>query len=162
MYRLGGTDLTHEADWDWKWIGSKRVISTRGHGSRLGGTDLTHEADWDWKWIGSKRVISTRGHGSRLGGTDLTHEADCDWDWKWIGSKRVISTRGHGSDFSDWSHGEPSNSGGGDDEDCLTIMYSHSFQWDDRQCGDVFRFVCEIGDVMSRRMDTIPVIMLRS
>lgn len=69
-------------------------------------------------------------HEIWMAGSDAGNEGN----WVWYNGDPLAFTR--------WRSGEP-NDGGGDGEDCMILEGQLGGTWDDRHCGDSYRFVCE-------------------
>ena len=63
-----------------------------------------------------------------LGGNDLVAEMTFVW------------VSGESFEYTNWRAGEPNN---GDNEDCITFQAQLGGVWDDRDCGDNQRVLCE-------------------
>ena len=68
-----------------------------------------------------------------IGGSDAFKEGE----WRWISTMEVISS----SKFSDWSRGQPDNGSG--TEDCMELNPAFDFLWNDDQCYNLHKFICE-------------------
>ena len=57
--------------------------------------------------------------------------------WKWHSSGSIFN-------YTNWSTGQPDNWGGS--QDCLKMWSkaSHNYKWDDDDCTDKFRPICQI------------------
>ena len=57
--------------------------------------------------------------------------------WKWHSSGSIFN-------YTNWYTGEPNNAGG--DQDCLKMWSKaiHNYKWDDDDCSDKFRTICQI------------------
>nr|XP_022301764.1 perlucin-like [Crassostrea virginica] len=69
-----------------------------------------------------------------IGGTDEFMEGH----WLWIPTMQKLS-------FTDWSPGNPSDSGS--NEDCMEIIVGHSApttKWNDDNCSNKANFICEV------------------
>ena len=74
-----------------------------------------------------------------IGGTDEFMEGH----WLWIPTMQKLS-------FTDWSPGNPSDSGS--NEDCMEIIVGHSApltKWNDDNCSNKANFICEVPYVNS-------------
>ena len=69
-----------------------------------------------------------------VGGADAFKEGE----WRWITTMEIISS----SKFTDWRSGQPDNGSG--TEDCLELSHGHDFSWNDDQCYNRHKFICEI------------------
>ncbi|XP_046581087.1 perlucin-like [Haliotis rubra] len=69
-----------------------------------------------------------------LGGSDLL----VNQEWLWTNTLDRIQ-------YSNWKPGEPNNAGSGSSvtEDCLALMTSDSYEWNDAPCTDRMYFLCE-------------------
>ncbi|XP_071101299.1 perlucin-like [Haliotis cracherodii] len=69
-----------------------------------------------------------------LGGSDLL----VNQEWLWTNTMNHIQ-------YSNWKPGEPNNVGSGASvtEDCLALMPSDNYQWNDAPCTDRMYFLCE-------------------
>ena len=71
----------------------------------------------------------------------------------WIGytdqqveGRWVWTEKGSTNTFTNWDHGQPDDH---HNQDCAMIWgWYHIPQWDDRQCGDSKRYVCERGKLI--------------
>nr|KAG5703315.1 hypothetical protein BaRGS_025557 [Batillaria attramentaria] len=68
-----------------------------------------------------------------IGGTDVFSEGY----WIWAGSKQPLT-------FTDWAPGEPNHAGGDTNEDCLQLYAHKGLMWNDEDCRQTTRFVCEL------------------
>ncbi len=93
-------------------------------------------------WMGAQRSVAFSGLPRVwMGGNDATTEGT--WVWHdnqsfWLGGSGGIAQNGL---YTHWRGGEPNNGDGV--EDCGTVDNDANGRWDDRPCGDVYRFICE-------------------
>lgn len=106
-------------DWDF----ARGVCENLGAGVHLATIDSDDE----------NQLIATLvgGADAWLGGTDAGDEGN--WIWE------------NGDDYSyeGWRSGEPNN-GNGSGEDCMVVEGGKGGTWDDRNCGNDYRYVCEV------------------
>ncbi|XP_053335470.1 CD209 antigen-like protein E [Clarias gariepinus] len=63
-------------------------------------------------------------------------DRDTEGEWKWVDGTTLTT------EF--WGSGEPSNSSGGKDEDCVEIyFYSNRYIWNDNKCSESLHWICE-------------------
>ena len=68
-----------------------------------------------------------------IGGTDAFKEGE----WRWITTMEIISS----SKFTNWQSGTPDNYSG--TENCLELNPRMDFSWNDDQCYNRHKFICE-------------------
>ncbi|XP_053382472.1 perlucin-like protein [Mercenaria mercenaria] len=61
-------------------------------------------------------------------------DMDQEGTFKWYGTSEVVS-------YTDWNSGEPNNGAG--TEHCVHFHHGGSFSWNDNQCTDLYKAVCE-------------------
>ena len=92
-------------------------------------------------YLSSQRVVAFGGKPAVwIGGSDRTTEDA--WLWQdgthyWQGRSGGSSVEGS---FSYWANGEPNDDG---TEDCMGMLDNSSGSWNDFECGDRGRFICE-------------------
>ena len=56
-------------------------------------------------------------------------------EWVWAGTNGPIA------EFTDWTPGEPNQSGG--EEDCLSFYPRQGYHWNDEHCDKSMYYICE-------------------
>lgn len=75
-------------------------------------------------------VATLAGNGQVwIAGSDAGNEGN----WVWYNGEPLS--------YTNWRSGEPNDGGSG--EDCMVLEGDRGGSWDDRSCGDSYRFVCE-------------------
>lgn len=90
------------------------------------------------EWVRMQATNSFGANPFAIGGSDATTEGSWVWedgDLFWTGNEGGMAAPGA---FTNWAGGEPNNS---NNEDCAIMKPDQT--WDDRDCGDSFRYVCE-------------------
>ncbi|KAK7473842.1 hypothetical protein BaRGS_00034893 [Batillaria attramentaria] len=122
-YGIGDTPIT--------WPAAQEVCET--FGATLAEVENSAENDF------LKEVARSRGYqGLWLGGTDIFNEGH----FVWAGSRRLIR---HVAEFTDWYSGQPDDAGR--NEDCLHMLDSIGYKWNDVPCTRHQNFACEINAV---------------
>jgi len=87
-----------EGCWDWKGVGTGRVLGLEGCWDWKGvgtGRVLGLEGCWDWKGVGTGRVLGLEGCWDWKGvGTGRALGLEGRWDWKGVGTGRALGLEG--------------------------------------------------------------------
>ncbi|XP_060075726.1 perlucin-like protein [Ylistrum balloti] len=77
-----------------------------------------------------KREAKARGDTFWIGGHDRFEENT----WEWIGDGSLIT-------YTDWGPDQPNDVRAG--QDCLELLMKFQFRWNDRECTESQRYICE-------------------